>query len=72
MRVKDTVIMIEALRLYQNDWKKTEHNSFMPDMYTFKNVLDAKESWPYVVRAEELLKLRIRALKLHKIKNKLK
>lgn len=71
MRVKDTVIMLEALRLYQNDWKKTKHNSFMPDMYVFKNTLDVKETWPYVVRVQELLKLKIRALKLQKIKNKI-
>jgi len=63
--------MVEALRLYQNDWKKTEHNSFMPDMYVFKNVLDTTETQPYVIKAEELLKLKIRALKLYKIRNKI-
>ena len=69
MKVSDDILM-EALRLYQNDWKKTYHNSFMPDMYVFKSVLNSDESWTYIVMAGETLRLKLRAEKLKKITNK--
>lgn len=69
--MKDNILYELALKLYQDDWKKTDHNSFMPDMYVFKNVLNVKESMPYVVKAGEILKLMVRGEKIKKIKKKI-
>jgi hypothetical protein len=66
----DTVLK-EALRLYLLDWKKTEHNSFIPDMYVFKHVMGIKETMPYVEMAIESLKIKNRVYKLQEIKNEL-
>jgi len=65
-------IMEEALRLYQKDWLKTKHNSFMPDMYVFKNTMNIKIVFPYIAKANDSLKIKARTEKLYKIKEKLK
>ena len=64
-------VIEEALRLYQNDWKKTKHNSFMPDMFLFKNAMSVEYTKPYMEKAENILKIKYRAEKLKKIKNKI-
>ena len=63
-------VLEEALRLYQKDWVKTKHNSFMPDMYVFKN-MSVKEVMPYTLKAIESLKIKVRTAKLQKIKEKI-
>jgi hypothetical protein len=65
------VVMEEALRLYQKDWLKTKHNSFMPDMYLFKNVMNIKIVFPYIAKANESLKIKARTEKLRKIRSKI-
>lgn len=65
------IVMEEALRLYQKDWLKTKHNSFMPDMYVFKNVMDIKIIFSYIEKANYSLKIKYRTERLKKIKNKI-
>jgi hypothetical protein len=62
--------MMEACRLYQKDWKKTEHNSFPPDLYTFK-LMNMRNITPYLLLASESLKVKVRTVKLQKIKEKI-
>ena len=64
-------VMEEALRLYQKDWVKTKHNSFMPDIYVFKNVMSVKDVMPYIVIAGDTIRMKMRIEKLKKIRNKI-